>query len=225
MMVVSERQRRTSQRRRGILDAALDAMLEVGESGGFVEEVCQRASVSVGTVYHHFGSKDRLIATLHYTLLNEYQRGAGVLLAADPPAERGIRETVDCHLRWLVKHPRPATFLLEQPFAGNRSADVPISLREENAVFLSLVRTWLERRMSAGELRVLPFDLVVALLIGPVHHWARSALFRGAPSAASVRLASAEIGEGAWQALRPAGLQSPRPSGTPRKKSGPGRIR
>ncbi|HUE59038.1 MAG TPA: TetR/AcrR family transcriptional regulator, partial [Acidimicrobiales bacterium] len=62
MMVVSERQRRTSQRRRGILDAALDAMLEVGESGGFVEEVCQRASVSVGTVYHHFGSKDRLIA-------------------------------------------------------------------------------------------------------------------------------------------------------------------
>ena len=225
MTVVSDRQLRTSQRRRDILDAALEAILEVGESGGFVEEVCQRASVSVGTLYHHFGSKDQLIATLHYSLLNDYQRSAGVLLAADPPAERGIRETVECHLRWLVKHPRAATFLLEQPFAGNRSADVPIGLREENNVFLTLVRSWLERRMSAGELRVLPFDLVVALLIGPVHHWARSALFRGAPSLASVRLAAEEIGEGAWQALRPADPQSPRPSGTRRRKSVPDRIR
>ena len=216
--MVSERQKRTTQRRRVILDAALDAMLDVGESGSFVEEVCRRGSVSVGTIYHHFGSKEQLIATLHYTILNEYQRGAGILLATDPPAERGVRETVDSHLRWLVRHPRPATFLLEQPFAGNRSADVPAALREENAVFLALVRSWLDRRMSAGELRVLPFDLVVALLIGPVHHWARSALFRGVPTTASVRLASAEIGEGAWQALRPADPQSPRPSGTRHKR-------
>lgn len=216
--MLSDRQRRTTQRRRDILEAALGAIVEVGESGGFVEEVCRRASVSVGTVYHHFGSKDRLIATLHYTVLNEYQRGAGAILAADPPAERGVKETVDHHLKWLVRHPRPATFLLQQPFAGYRSDDVPAELVAENSAFLTLVRSWLDRRMSAGELRPMPFELVVSLLIGPVHHWVRAALFRGSPSAASVRLACAEIGEGAWQALRPADPLSPRPSGTRRTR-------
>jgi AcrR family transcriptional regulator len=215
---MSARQLRTEQRRREILDAALDALVEIGESGSFVEEVCQRASVSVGTLYHHFGSKDQLIATLHYTLLNDYQRGGGALLASDPPADRGIKETVDHHLRWLMRNRRPATFLLWQPFAGYRSSDVPAELLEENAEFLSVVRSWLDRRMAAGELRPLPFDVVVALLIGPVHHWARSALFRGGPSAASVRGASAEIAEGAWQALRPADPRSARPSGKLRKK-------
>lgn len=215
---MSARQLRTEQRRQEILDAALDALVDIGESGSFVEEVCQSASVSVGTLYHHFGSKDQLIATLHYSLLNDYQRGAGKLLATDPPADRGIKGTVDHHLRWLMRNRRPATFLLQQPFAGYRSSEVPTELLEENAEFLAVVRSWLDRRMTAGELRPLPFDLVVALLIGPLHHWARSALFRGIPSAASVRLASAEIAEGAWRALRPADPRSARPSGKLRKK-------
>ena len=217
-MVASVRQRRSEQRRRDILDAALATWTEVGESGSFVEEVCQRASTSVGTIYHHFGSKDQLIATLYYTLLNDYQSGAGRLLETDPPAERGIKETVDCHLRWLIRNRRSATFLLQQPFAGYRSSEVPRDLLDENARFLAVVRSWLDRRMAAGELTPLPFDLVVALLIGPVHHWARSALFRGVPSAASVKLASAEIAEGAWQALRPAGPRSALPSGTRRMR-------
>jgi AcrR family transcriptional regulator len=216
--VVSARQQRTEQRRRDILDAALDTLVDVGESGSFIEEVCQRASASVGTVYHHFGSKDQLIATLHYYVLNEYQRGAGKLLAGDPPAERGVKETVDHHLRWLIRNPRPAMFLLQQPFAGYRSSDVSPDLMQENAEFLALVRSWLDRRMSAGELRVLQFDLVVALLIGPVHHWARSALFRGTPSASIAKRASSEIAEGAWRALRPADPRLVRPSGTRRMK-------
>jgi AcrR family transcriptional regulator len=215
---LSERQRRTTQRRREILEAALDAVVDVGDTGSFIDEVCQRASVSVGTLYHHFGSKDQLIATLHYSVLNEYQRGAGAILAADPPAERGVKDTVEYHLKWLLRHPRPATFILQQPFAGYRSAEVPAELLDENAAFLTVVRSWLDRRMSAGDLRPMPFDLVVALLIGPVHHWVRAALFRGSPSAASVRLASVEIAEGAWQALRPVGPLSPRPSGTRRTR-------
>ena len=216
--MVSARQLKTEQRRREILDAALDTLVSSGDSRGFVEEVCRRSSASVGTVYHHFGSKDTLIATLHYTILNDYQRGAGAILDSDPPAEEGIKETVDHHLRWLVRHPRPAAFLLQHPFAGYRSVEVAAELTEENTQFLAVVRSWLDRRMESGEVRRMPFDLVVALLIGPVHHWARGALFGGSPSAGSIRLASAEIAEGAWQALRPADPRSARPSGRHRTK-------
>lgn len=194
----------TGERRRSILEAALDAFLEVGETGTFIQEVCARAGVSVGALYHHFGSKDQLIATLHYTLLAEYQSGAGPILAADPPAEAGIRQTVDYHVSWLVAHPREATFLLQQPFAGYRSDQVPPSLVKENQEFLAAVHAWLDRRMDEGQMRRLPFDVVVALLIGPVHHWVRGELFLH-PSKASAEVPAAvtALADGAWNALQP----------------------
>lgn len=218
MVADGDRTRRTSLRRREILGAALETVIDSGESGMFVHEVCARAGVGVGTLYHHFGSKDLLLATLHYSLLNDYQAGAGAVLAADPPAEPGIKDTVSYHLRWLVKHPRPATFLLQYPFAGYRSPDVAQGLLDENARFLATVKGWLDRRMSDGELRRLPFEMVTAVLIGPVHHWVRSALYRGVPSPAAVRSASQELSASAWEALRPVGPRSPLPSGTRRRR-------
>ena len=194
----------TGNRRRTILEAALDTFIDVGESGTFIHEVCNRAEVSVGTLYHHFGSKDQLIATLHYTLLDEYQSGAGPILASDPDAEEGIRDTVAYHVDWLVQHPRPAMFLLQQPFAGYRSENVPAELISENNEFLAVVHAWLHRRMADGSLRRLPFDVVSALLIGPVHMWVRGELYLGAErAAAKAPAATAALAEGAWQALRP----------------------
>ncbi|HVA72981.1 MAG TPA: TetR/AcrR family transcriptional regulator [Acidimicrobiales bacterium] len=218
MVTAGGRTRKTLRRRADILAAALDTIVETGESGMFVQKVCARAGVSVGTLYHHFGSKDLLLATLHYSLLNDYQSGAGAILAADPRAELGIKDTVDYHLRWLVRHPRPATFLLQHPFAGYRSDDVAAELLDENAEFLAVVKGWLDKRMAGGELRKLPFETVTAVLIGPVHHWVRSALYRGVPSQAAVRSASLELSGTAWEALRPADLRSPHRSGTRRKK-------
>ena len=194
----------TGNRRRTILQAALDTFIDVGESGTFIHEVCKRAEVSVGTLYHHFGSKDQLIATLHYTLLVEYQSGAGPILAADPAAEKGIRDTVAYHVDWLVNHPRPAMFLLQQPFAGYRSENVPADLISENDEFLGIVHTWLQRRMAEGSLRSLPYNVVVALLIGPVHMWVRGELYMGAErAAAKTGAATISLADGAWQALRP----------------------
>ena len=210
----SPRTREASEpRRREILSAALDAFLEIGETGTFIQEVCQRAGVSVGTLYHHFGSKEQLIATLHHYLLDDYQSGAGPILTADPPAEEGIRATVDYHVRWLVDHPREATFLLQQPFAGYRSESVPGHLVENNTEFLATVHGWLNRRMEAGELKRLPFDVVVALLIGPLHHWVRGELFLSYERAATkAGKASKDLADGAWQALKSEGLESEGPN-------------
>ena len=158
----------------------------------------------MGTLYHHFGSKDQLIATLHYSLLSEYQSGAGPILGADPDAESGIRDTVAYHVDWLVTHPRPAMFLLQQPFAGYRSENVPADLLRENEEFLATVHGWLHRRMAEGALRQLPFPVVVALLIGPVHMWVRGELYLGADRAAAKAPAATEaLADGAWRALRP----------------------
>lgn len=202
--MAASRPREASQaRRHEILAAALDAFLDTGETGTFIQEVCLRAGVSVGTLYHHFGSKDQLIATLHHHLLDAYQEGAGLVLAADPPAEKGIRDTVAYHVGWLTAHPREATFLLQQPFAGYRSDAIPDVLVERNARFLATVHGWLETKMAEGEIKSIPFDVVVALLIGPIHMWVRGELFRDAARAAErAGPTAAALAEGAWAALR-----------------------
>ena len=207
MVLDGGRRNSTRIRRAEILAATLDCYVEDGPGGTFITEVCSRAEVSVGTLYHHFGSKEQLLTTLHLVTLNAYQAYARPVLEADPPAYNGIVDTVSAHLRWLTSHPREATFLLQQPFVGSRfesvlpdEAPAPPELIAENEDFLAVVRSWLARRYAAGELRELPFDIVVALLIGPIHHWMRAALH--AERLDDVDRAIVELGEGAWEALR-----------------------
>jgi AcrR family transcriptional regulator len=229
--VEARRRPATAQRRDDILAAALKVSVYSGESGTFIQEVCAKAGVSVGTLYHHFGSKDELIATLHFTLLNRYQAGAGEILDHDSGAEQGIRDTVGYHARWLMAHPLEATFLLQQPFAGYRSDNVPGELKAENEAFLATVRAWLDRQMEAGRIKRLPFDMVVALLIGPVHHWVRAQLWvtsktqqRPAPKRTSGRgdevidVAVDQLAGGIWHSLRPEDPPAVRPSGTRRSR-------
>jgi AcrR family transcriptional regulator len=194
------RRNATRIRRAEILAATLDCFVEDGPGGTFITDVCSRAEVSVGTLYHHFGSKEQLLSTLHLVTLNAYQAYARPVLEADPPAYEGVVGTVEAHLRWLTSHPREATFLLQQPFVGPRFESGPPELVAENDEFLAVVQGWLSRRCAARQLRPLPFDIVVALLIGPIHHWVRASLHDG--RLGDVDQAVAELGEGAWEALR-----------------------
>jgi len=194
------RRNATRIRRAEILAATLDCFVEDGPGGTFITDVCSRAEVSVGTLYHHFGSKEQLLSTLHLVTLNAYQASARPVLEADPPGYEGVVGTVEAHLRWLTGHPREATFLLQQPFVGPRFESAPPELVAENDEFLAVVRGWLSRRCAAGELRPLPFDIVVALLIGPIHHWVRASLHAG--RLGDVDQAVVELGVGAWEALR-----------------------
>jgi AcrR family transcriptional regulator len=200
MVLDGGRRNTTRIRRAEILAATLDCFVEEGAGGTFITDVCNRADVSVGTLYHHFGSKEQLLATLHLVTLNSYQAFARPVLEADPPAYRGVVDTVAAHLHWLTSHPKEATFLLQQPFVGFRFESAPPELLAENDEFLAVVRGWLARRWAAGELRPLPFDIVVALLIGPIHHWVRAALHEDRLD--DVETAIVQLGEGAWDALR-----------------------
>lgn len=51
-----------AQRRRRVLQAALELAAEGGYDGVQMREVADRADVALGTVYHYFASKDHLLA-------------------------------------------------------------------------------------------------------------------------------------------------------------------
>lgn len=54
--------------RDGLLIAAIELMAEGGENAVTLVAVAQRAGVARGTVYHHFESRDALVAQMHASL-------------------------------------------------------------------------------------------------------------------------------------------------------------
>ncbi|MEE6163354.1 MULTISPECIES: TetR/AcrR family transcriptional regulator [unclassified Mycolicibacterium] len=53
-----------AERRAGLLDAASTLFVEHGVAGTSIDDVADRAGVSKGAVYHHFASKDDLVAAV-----------------------------------------------------------------------------------------------------------------------------------------------------------------
>ncbi|HEX3711317.1 MAG TPA: helix-turn-helix domain-containing protein, partial [Trebonia sp.] len=55
---------RTAGTQRALLDAAREVFVEQGFANASIAEVVQRASSSVGSLYHHFGGKSELFIAL-----------------------------------------------------------------------------------------------------------------------------------------------------------------
>ena len=62
----SPRQLRTEQVKQDIMTATISIIKEYGTEQVTVANICSTAGVSVGSFYHHFGSKDELLA--HYLI-------------------------------------------------------------------------------------------------------------------------------------------------------------
>lgn len=73
-------------RRRAILQAALNVFGRRGFHGALMEEVAQRAGVGKGTLYHHFESKEALLreALLYMMELNRAELEARLAGVTDP---------------------------------------------------------------------------------------------------------------------------------------------
>lgn len=188
-----------ADRRREILDAALACFVEKGLVATTIEEIRLAAGASIGSLYHHFDSKDDLAATLYVEGLRDYQEGAVAELRAHPRAEEGVKAAVVHHLRWVMRHNDLAYFIfsmggLDSP--GPRANE----LRDLNQTFFSEYRRWLSRHIRSGEIRKVPPDLYYALWIGPAHELARHLLSGRVRT--QWQQAADLLAEAAWTALR-----------------------
>jgi AcrR family transcriptional regulator len=186
-------------RKRDILDAALACFIEKGLVATTIEEIRLAAGASIGSLYHHFDSKDDLAAALYVEGLRDYQEGAVAELRAHPGAEEGVKAAVVHHLRWVMCHNDLAYFIFSM---GGLNSPGPRAheLRELNRSFFSEYRRWLSRHIGSGEIRKIPTDLYYALWIGPAHELARH-LLSGRVKTAWQEAADL-LAEAAWTALR-----------------------
>ena len=189
----------SARRRADILDAALECFTERGFTATTMADVRRASGASIGSIYHHFRSKEELGAALYVEGLRDYQQGALAALRGRRSAEAGVRSLVEHHLRWVAARPALARYLLT-----SRETEVRLAtqgpLRELNRDFFAALEGWFEPHRDAGRIRRLPFDLQHAVLLGPSQEFAR--LWLAGRAVTDLEAAARTLGAAAWKALK-----------------------
>lgn len=162
----------TSERRERILSAALECFNEHGIQAAAIADICARAKASIGSVYHHFGSKEGIATAL---LVEGLRRNTDQLEARLRDA-RGPREAVRTVVRslidWIAAHPDWARFIYTMSHGGLSHAGGE-ALQAVSDRHARLIDAYFGPHFEAGAFRPLPAECLPSVVIGPVHDYAR----------------------------------------------------
>lgn len=181
-----------------LLRAALAVFNDVGVNAASIHDICARADVSIGSAYHHFGSKQALADTLLVEGLRDHARTLGARLGRCRGAEAGIRALVETLVDWIEAHPEWARFIYT--VSATPPGRAVQGLAAANAEYRALVDGYFAPHAASGALRALPADAAASVILGPVHDYARRAL--AGQSLAPLRKRRALFADIAWEAAR-----------------------
>ena len=145
-----------------VLDAAGRLFDERGFAAVSIADLTAATGVSNGSIYHHFGAKDGVLAALVTTALSTYQDGLLATFEDHQQApEAGIRAAVTFELRWYEANPRAGRLILAHRDAVAASDAGRAPLRAANRAFLAGVRTWLDRHDQSKDIDISVLHAIV----------------------------------------------------------------
>lgn len=187
----------STDRKSAILAAALAVFTEKGIEAATIDDIRQKSGASVGSIYHHFGAKDGIAAALFAHILDDYWGRLMQAVGSQTDARAGIHALVDTHLRWIVAKPDAARFLFSRRQAVGAAHEQAVRQHtaEHFKRLLSVFKPW----FKGGVLRQMPYELYVAILLGPAQELSRHWL--GGRITLDPRDAIDELSAAAWRSL------------------------
>ena len=158
---------KTPDKRRDIMQAALELIAEQGFHRTPMAEIAEKAGVAAGTIYRYFESKDVLITELH----RELEEKISATLLEGYPVERPLRERflylIRELLRYFIAHPLHFRYM-EQYF----NSPYGISLHRDRLLGKSgnqdIVMEIFREGSSQQILKDLPVVVLFSLAFGPL---------------------------------------------------------
>lgn len=188
--------------RQRILDAAADLFVGSGYEHASIWVLAQESEASNGSIYHHFGSKEGVLAAILRRALDERQHGLLPALLAHPEdAGGGVRAAVASDLRWIEGHRRDARLLLDHHRLVD--AEDPRALPYDRAAFLKAVHRWVTEQASAGRMPRMPPERFLALTLAPA--WEIAGRWVRDPGERPPTAHASALGDAAWAAVLAAG--------------------
>ncbi|THV33610.1 TetR/AcrR family transcriptional regulator [Glycomyces buryatensis] len=182
-----------------LLDAAMEVYGERGPEGFTMTAVIERSGVSVGSLYHHFGSFSGLAAALYARSTAELTAELAAAVRSKRTARTGIQALVTAYLRWCVDNRDQAHFMLALPYLGTLSSHVD-QVMAANAADYSAINAWVLPHVEAGRIRPMPQNLLECLIIGPITETVTRWLIR--MPGADIEPAFKVLPERIWESVR-----------------------
>jgi AcrR family transcriptional regulator len=158
----------TDTRRATILDAALGCFSTVGYDATSIEAICASSRASVGSVYHHFGSKEGIAAALYAEGISTYQTQLLSILGAGGEPKSVVPALARHHMTWARANPEWARYLLQMGHAPATVTALP-EIRRHNSALVRALAAWARPHEAAGRIVAVQPLLLLALILGPAH--------------------------------------------------------
>jgi len=136
-----------------------------------VAEICRASDCSVGSLYHHFGSKEGVAGALFIDAITQLNEDLLRRLRLCRSVASGVKTVVTQYSDWVSAHPDLARYLhcSEVQFtAADRD-----ELHWLYADHIKAVFEWFHPHVAGGQMRSLPLETYVPLISGPIRDYTR----------------------------------------------------
>jgi len=182
-----------------ILSSALRCFKEQGVESTTIADIRAHSGISVGSIYHHFGNKDGIVAALFLSGVEDHSGIQEQALTEAKTAEEGVKAVVSCYINWIHENPDLARFIFRYRSLVENSSLAEQSEHQRRA-HIKRLRAWFMPYIERNEIQRLSFEVYHSLIIGPSQVFALRWL------AGKTRSALIEhrdlYTEAAWQAIR-----------------------
>lgn len=188
-----------------ILERIVEAGRKLFARQGFhatgMRDIAKTARVSIGSLYHYFRSKDELFLAVVRRAFEERISQARELMSQGLPTPEILRQVLADYFAGVAQEPETAQLLSrlwapEDPALGRKSS----ILLEEYAQAIAKI---LEEAARAGAIRPVHPRLTAHALLGMAGAVTLRATQKDAVAEEIRGVAAKELGELAWQAIRP----------------------
>jgi AcrR family transcriptional regulator len=169
---VTAKQRRGVRTMERVLDAALACFTARGVYDATIDELATRARASVGSIYHHFGGRDRIAVALYRRCMESLLGSVWAATRRARGARPGVEAIVRSYLRWVAAHRDAARFIYaaaETEFLARSTDELAAFKQRLVAPFLE----WIRPHVASGAVVAIPPALYEIVLIGPPAELAR----------------------------------------------------
>jgi AcrR family transcriptional regulator len=180
-----------------LFTAALQVYASSKGQGFTVNAVTAASGVSLGSLYHHFGSFDGFTAALFLRCSERLFEELDAAVTPARTARGGLRALVETYLRFIEENPDVALFLHSAVSDGLMETHT----ERIRADMVAGISEWVALRVAAGEIAPLPGPVIEALAMGPVVAIARHWLAR--PHNVDLAQAARALPDRIWYSLRP----------------------
>jgi AcrR family transcriptional regulator len=156
-----------------VLDAALDCFARTGVYATRIEDLAEKAQVSVGSLYHHFGGRERVAFLLYRRCMESLMGAISAAVLRKKTARDGVRALVRSYLEWVADNREAARYIYAAASQAELLDSWKADMVEWKGDLVSPFVRWFQAHIDAGSIVDLPPALMEVVVVGPAAEFAR----------------------------------------------------